>query len=205
LPRHAGDCVDQARALPVVLVAHLDQAQAILHPRLNPRKLLRRAKGLRIGDRVFQRQGFHNTSVDQIISEAMVSKGNFFHHFKNKEELGYAVIDSIRAEMSGFIQTEEGEIRVAAFTDLKRHVICDTDDPFFCNERLRQDFVPTNQFMTARLWDVGSSAPYGHRGDLTTVSEVIVHHSGEAKSSKQAFLGHCFDPGPRHLSGKGKI
>jgi len=50
--------------------------------------------------RLLHRQGFHNTSVDQIISEAMVSKGNFFHHFKNKEELGYAVIESIRTELA---------------------------------------------------------------------------------------------------------
>ncbi len=50
--------------------------------------------------KLLHRQGFHNTSVDQIISEAMVSKGNFFHHFKNKEELGFAVIESIRTEMA---------------------------------------------------------------------------------------------------------
>lgn len=89
---------------------------------------------------------------------------------------------------TGVYQTEEGEVRVAAFTDLKRHIICDAEDPFFCNERLRQDFVPIDQFMTAKLWDIGSSAPYGHRGDLTTLSEAIVHHSGEAKPAKHLFL-----------------
>jgi len=89
---------------------------------------------------------------------------------------------------TGIYQTEEGEVRVAAFTDLKRHVICDAGDPFFCNEKIRQDFVPIDQFLTARLWDVGTSAPYGHRGNLTTVSEAIVHHSGEAKAAKQKFL-----------------
>jgi mono/diheme cytochrome c family protein len=92
------------------------------------------------------------------------------------------------APQTGVYETPEGEVRVAAFTDLKRHVICDKDDPYFCNERLRQDFVPTDQFLTTKLWDAGSSAPYGHRGDLTTLSEAIVHHSGEAKGSKLAFL-----------------
>ena len=92
------------------------------------------------------------------------------------------------AKGTGVYATEEGEVRVAAFTDLKRHVICDADDPFYCNERLRQDFVPTDQFLTSKLWDLGSSAPYGHRGDLTTLSEAIVHHSGEAKPAKRAFL-----------------
>ena len=67
-------------------------------------------------------------------------------------------------------------------------MICDDDDPFFCNETLRQDFVPINQFLTPKLWDAGTSGPYGHRGDLTTISEAIIHHSGEAKEVKQRFL-----------------
>jgi len=61
---------------------------------------LRTAKDriLQTSVKLLQRQGYHNTSIDQIISEAMVSKGNFFHHFKNKEELGYSVIESLRAD-----------------------------------------------------------------------------------------------------------
>lgn len=89
---------------------------------------------------------------------------------------------------SGIYRQVDGEVRVAAFTDLKRHVICDEEDDFFCNERLRQDFVPIDQFLTTKLWDVGSSASYGHRKDLTTVSEAIVHHSGEAAAARRAFL-----------------
>jgi hypothetical protein len=89
---------------------------------------------------------------------------------------------------SGLFRDEQGSYFVAAYTDLKRHVICDDRDPFFCNERLRQDFVPTDQFLTAKLWDVSTSMPYGHRGDCTTLSEVIVHHSGEAYAARQAFF-----------------
>jgi hypothetical protein len=76
---------------------------------------------------------------------------------------------------------------VRAFTDLKRHRICDDQDPFFCNERLRQDGVPTDMFLTSKLWEVGTSAPYGHRGDLTTITEAILHHGGEARRSRDAF------------------
>jgi hypothetical protein len=85
-------------------------------------------------------------------------------------------------------RTPEGDVRVQAYSDLKRHVICDVEDPFFCNERRRQDFVPTDQFLTHKLWDVGSSEPYGHRGDLTTISEAILHHAGEARPAQRAFL-----------------
>ncbi len=74
-----------------------------------------------------------------------------------------------------------------AYTDLKRHVICDSADPFFCNERLIQSGVPVDQFLTRKLWDVGNTAPYGHRGDLTTITETILHHAGEARLARERF------------------
>ena len=76
---------------------------------------------------------------------------------------------------------------VRAYTDLKRHVICDALDPFFCNERVVQSGVPTNQFLTRKLWDVGNTAPYGHRGDLTTITEAILHHAGDARPQRASF------------------
>lgn len=84
-------------------------------------------------------------------------------------------------------QTSGGSAIVRAYTDLKRHVICDEQDPFFCNERRVQDGVPTDQFLTRKLWDVGSTAPYGHRGDLTTITEAILHHAGEARPQRERF------------------
>ncbi|MEW6131339.1 MAG: di-heme oxidoredictase family protein [Acidobacteriota bacterium] len=85
-------------------------------------------------------------------------------------------------------RAESGSAIVRAFTDLKRHVICDDQDPFYCNEKVVQAYVPTNQFLTRKLWDVGNSAPYGHRGDLTTITESIVHHAGEARPHRERFV-----------------
>src|SRR5215813_4243780 len=87
-----------------------------------------------------------------------------------------------RLERSG----DNGAI-VRAFTDLKRHVICDEQDPFFRNERLVQGGVPVDQFITRKLWDVGNTAPYGHRGDLTTITEAILHHAGEGRPQRERF------------------
>jgi hypothetical protein len=87
-----------------------------------------------------------------------------------------------RLERSG----DHGAI-VRAFTDLKRHVICDDQDPFFRNERLVQSGVPVDQFITRKLWDVGNTAPYGHRGDLTTITEAILHHAGDARPQRERF------------------
>lgn len=40
-------------------------------------------------------QGFNNTSLDDVLKESGVGKGNFYYYFKNKEELGYAVLDRV--------------------------------------------------------------------------------------------------------------
>ncbi len=87
---------------------------------------------------------------------------------------------------------------VRAYTDLKRHNLC--DDPthpdairHFCNENLAQGRPDqggrpgTEFFLTRKLWDVGNSGPYGHRGDLTTITEAILMHGGEGREARDAF------------------
>ena len=39
--------------------------------------------------------GFQATGLDQILVRTGVTKGALYHHFKNKQELGYAVFDEI--------------------------------------------------------------------------------------------------------------
>jgi cytochrome c peroxidase len=46
------------------------------------------------------------------------------------------------------------------------------------NELLSQRFVDRNIFQTAELWGVGSTRPYGHRNDFTTLDEIILAHGG---------------------------
>jgi hypothetical protein len=82
----------------------------------------------------------------------------------------------------------KGGLLVSAYTDLKRHTICDDDISFLCNERIRQDGVPVDQFLTSKLWDLKLSAPYCHRGDCSTLSEAILYHGGEARNSRDQFL-----------------
>ena len=98
---------------------------------------------------------------------------------------------------------------VFVYTDLKRHAICDPtrdydletnhfcDDPPFKStpatdgtgpgENGTIDRPPYYQFLTAKLWDVGNSAPWGHRNDIDTIYEAIVLHGGEATQSVAAY------------------
>jgi mono/diheme cytochrome c family protein len=90
-----------------------------------------------------------------------------------------------------------GTAIVRAYTDLKRHNLCDDPGPdairWFCNEQLAQgrpdqDGKPgTEYFLTRKLWDVGNTAPYGHRGDISTITEAILLHGGEGRASRDAF------------------
>lgn len=82
---------------------------------------------------------------------------------------------------------DQGRIRVPLFGDLKRHVIADQQVAALGNELLSQRFVERNVFMTTELWGVASTAPYGHRGDMTTLTEVIDAHGGSARASRDAW------------------
>jgi len=44
--------------------------------------------------KLFYENGFKTTSVDKIMNATNLTKGAFYHHFKNKKELGLAVISS---------------------------------------------------------------------------------------------------------------
>lgn len=105
----------------------------------------------------------------------------------NDPRHAYCVDLATQGEQPRPERTEAGKLIIRAYTDLKRHVICDKDISHFCNEKRRQNGVAQNLFLTRKLWDVGNSAPYGHRGDLTTLTEAILCHGGEGRKSRDAF------------------
>ncbi len=46
-------------------------------------------------------KGYHCTSLDDVLRDSRVGKGNFYHYFKSKEELGYAILKRI---VQGFVE-----------------------------------------------------------------------------------------------------
>src|SRR6202046_4118118 len=65
------------------------KAARLRYPR-PPRELLLRAASHEI-----YRSGFQSASLDTILSSARVTKGALYYHFKNKEALGYAVVEEV--------------------------------------------------------------------------------------------------------------
>jgi TetR/AcrR family transcriptional repressor of nem operon len=62
--------------------------------------------------RLMLRQGYTATTVDQVCAEAGLTKGSFFHYFKNKEQIGEAAI-------SHFCCCQDAEQTNAEFNALK--------------------------------------------------------------------------------------
>lgn len=58
-----------------------------------PRALATREKIVHEAARLFALKGYHDTKLEEVLKAAEVTTGAFFHHFRSKEELGFAVID----------------------------------------------------------------------------------------------------------------
>jgi TetR/AcrR family transcriptional repressor of nem operon len=54
-----------------------------------------RRKILKAAFEEFHRHGFQGGSLNQIVDSAGTTKGALFHHFENKNELGYAVVNEL--------------------------------------------------------------------------------------------------------------
>jgi TetR/AcrR family transcriptional repressor of nem operon len=47
--------------------------------------------------RLMHVRGYQNTSLDDVLRESGVGKGNFYYHFRSKEDLGFAILDQLVA------------------------------------------------------------------------------------------------------------
>ena len=167
------------------------------------------AKAIRSGEAVFSDLGCGRCHRPELLLESReFSEPNPFNPPGNLRPEDTAAVfgfDLVHTSNSPFVQPlGHGQVAVRAFTDLKRHDLNDAELNHFANEQVPQgrlngfanpaDFTippaprPTGAFLSRKLWDVGNSDPYGHRGDLTTLTEAIWFHGGEARVERDAFF-----------------
>src|SRR6266508_2430271 len=65
------------------------KATALRKPENTRRKILEAAFA------EFYKNGFQGGSINHIVDEAGATKGALFHHFKGKNDLGYAVVEEV--------------------------------------------------------------------------------------------------------------
>lgn len=58
-----------------------------------PRALATRERILREATQLLAVKGYHDTKLEEVLRAARVTTGAFFHHFRSKEELAFAVLD----------------------------------------------------------------------------------------------------------------
>lgn len=167
------------------------------------------ARAIRSGDSVFTDIGCDRCHRPELLLQGReFSEPNPFNppgNLRPEDTLGAFVFDLVQTSRSPFVRpVGQGQVVVRAFTDLKRHDLNDPELNHFANEQVPQgklngfadpaDFTippaprPTGAFLSRKLWDAGNSDPYGHRGDLTTLTEAIWFHGGEARAERDAFI-----------------
>jgi cytochrome c peroxidase len=77
----------------------------------------------------------------------------------------------------------DGSVLIPVFTDLKRHKMGD----ILHTDMLVQDGVPTDEFITRKLWGFASEPPFLHHGRALLVSEAILAHGGDAQKSRDQY------------------
>src|SRR6185436_2724788 len=83
----------------------------------------------------------------------------------------------------GSLQTDDrGRGIVDLYGDLRRH-----DLGTGLAERIDEVGTGASVFLTENLWGVASTAPYLHDGRATTLTEAILEHGGEARTSRESF------------------
>lgn len=95
------------------------------------------------------------------------------------------VLEIDLSELAGsFERDEEGRYLIPIYSDLRRHEMGDVLD----DEEVIQAGVPTDQWMTRRLWGFVSEPPFLHNGRALLISEAITAHGGEAEPAKTRFF-----------------
>lgn len=102
--------------------------------------------------------GYQATSIDEIISTTKVTKGAFFYHFKNKDEMGLAMINEVLLPSinEGFVQAlKHSDDPIKAIYNLMKYLLL--ENPFLkvsygCPAgNLTQEMSPLNQAFAKAL------------------------------------------------------
>jgi len=80
-----------------------------------------RAALIEVGTRLMLAKGYNHCGLDEILKEAKVHKGSFYHFFKNKEDFGLQVIDDYAAQRLGNLDRELANTELPPLARLRRY------------------------------------------------------------------------------------
>ncbi len=163
--------------------------QALLPPpgRVLPSENRRRAS-VDLGESLFDSTGCAVCHVPELVLESPVfSEPNPFNPAGNLSlaDVPAPLEFDLTAHGEGprLSRESNGTVIVQAYTDLKRH-----DMGPGLSEAKVQAGVPTQEFLTKKLWGMANEPPYMHHGRALTIDEAIRMHGGEAQTARDAYV-----------------
>lgn len=91
-------------------------------PKMQERKEARRRSILAAATRLFGAHGYHATTVPMIVAEASTSTGNFYLHFRNKEDVFAGALSDLGERISGAIDAAIGQAPCDSRSQMKAAV-----------------------------------------------------------------------------------
>jgi len=114
--------------------------------------------------RLIHLQGYHCTTLDDVLRESGVGKGNFYYYFKSKEELGYAIIDRL---VRGFVE----RTLEPAFADTERDSLGQIHDFL---DRILDSIRERNCVGGCPIGNLASELSDVHEGFRQQLAEIFV-------------------------------
>ncbi len=169
---------------------------------------VRRSELLDCAHKLFLERGYERTTINDVINEASVSKGGFYHHFRAKEDLLEALAASLaRASTERFRDVLEkpgldGLARLNAFFARGRKIktqdagsLSATFQPLLNPEhsllyhRIYAAMVAVMAPVLARIIDQGKHEGIFKVGDPLTAAEIILQISSANRGAMASLAG----------------
>jgi TetR/AcrR family transcriptional repressor of nem operon len=132
--------------------------------------------------KLIRTKGYAATSIDNVCAEAGLTKGGFFHHFKNKEELGLATAQHWTDTTAPFFESAPYQKlatplqRILGYMDFRKSILQGTLAEFTCLAgTLVQEVHTSNPEVAA----AGGKAITGHASTLVEDIEAAMLQSGK--------------------------
>jgi len=165
--------------------------------RKNMRPEDRRAQLLDCAQILFFSKGFEETTMQDVLEFAHVSKGGFYHHFKSKEELLFGVLDrladGVLSQMAVVVADETSSAidLLHNFTHLRANYLREHDYPaqveIFRTMNLDRNLALLEQFkrrvrvgatpILSKILQKGREEGVFNVKDVETAAELILHIS----------------------------
>jgi TetR/AcrR family transcriptional repressor of nem operon len=150
-----------------------------------------RARLLEAARDVIRRQGYADTTVDDLCDSAGVTKGAFFHHFDSKEALGVAAAQFWSETTAQFFAAApyhapaDALARLLAYIDFRRAIIAGDLAAFTC---LAGTMVQETHATHPAIRDACGAAIFDHANTLVPDIEAAMQSRGIAGDGDAASL-----------------